>query len=465
MNRQQMIRCDYKTDRCKTKPGHSYRYHHWLVLAGIILGIALVLGAAPNAAKENKKDKVAQLEAAKNIAIPSRVSYVLPLPKAGIPVNPATETYSAPPGKWRIATVRPGDNLSLIFNRHHLSPRQLQNILSLGPETAALHHLYPGDTLRLQIEKKQQLQNLVYKIDENRTLKINWNGNAFQAQVLNHPPTKRINYATATIRNSLFLAAQRAGLSDNITMQLAAIFGWDVDFALDIRSGDNFSVVYEELYLNGEKLRDGNIIAAEFHNRGQSYRAIRYTPPHGRTEYYSPDGKNMRKTFLRTPVAFTRISSRFSLGRKHPILHHIRAHKGVDYAAPRGTPIKATGDGKVVFRGRKGGYGNTIVIQHGGRYSTLYAHMSRFARGMRNGRRIRQGQTIGYVGSTGLATGPHLHYEFRIHGVHHNPLTVALPAAAPLAHKYFRHFRATTAPYLAQLDLLKRTLLATKQGE
>ncbi len=248
-------------------------------------------------------------------------------------------------------------------------------------------------------------------------------------------------------------------------MELAAIFGWDVDFALDIRAGDSFTVVYEELYLNGEKLRDGDILAAEFNNRGKRYRAIRYQDPRGRTEYYSPDGKNMRKAFLRTPVAFTRISSRFSLGRKHPILHHIRAHKGVDYAAPRGTPIKATGDGKIVFRGRKGGYGNTIIIQHGGRYSTLYAHMSRFARSLRTGRRVRQGQVIGYVGSTGLATGPHLHYEFRINGAHHNPLTVRLPDASPLPRKYRRNFKASTAPYLAQLDLLKRNMLAMKNTD
>jgi len=463
MDRQHLIRCDYKTDRCKTKPGHALRYHHWLVLAGIILGIGLILGAAPDPA--NSKDQPPRLTTAKTATGTAKLSYKLPLPKAHTPPNSAAEPRPKHPGKWRSTTVKPGDNLSLIFNRHGLSPRQLQNIMALGPDTAALHRLYPGDTLRLQIDDRQQLQKLIYDIDENRTLKIDWNGASYQTRLVNHPPTKRINYSTATIRNSLFLAAQRAGLSDNITMELAAIFGWDVDFALDIRAGDSFTVVYEELYLNGEKLRDGDILAAEFNNRGKRYRAIRYQDPRGRTEYYSPDGKNMRKAFLRTPVAFTRISSRFSLGRKHPILHHIRAHKGVDYAAPRGTPIKATGDGKIVFRGRKGGYGNTIIIQHGGRYSTLYAHMSRFARSLRTGRRVRQGQVIGYVGSTGLATGPHLHYEFRINGAHHNPLTVRLPDASPLPRKYRRNFKASTAPYLAQLDLLKRNMLAMKNTD
>ena len=248
-------------------------------------------------------------------------------------------------------------------------------------------------------------------------------------------------------------------------MELAGIFGWDIDFALDIRQGDSFAVIYEEVFLDGEKVRDGDIIAATFSNRGESYQAIRYTDASNHTDYYSPDGHSMRKAFLRTPVEFSRISSRFSLGRKHPILNTIRAHKGVDYAAPRGTPIKATGDGKVIYRGVKGGYGNVVIIQHGSSYSTLYGHMSRFARGVHSGSHVKQGQIIGYVGSSGLATGPHLHYEFRINGVHRNPLTVKLPDAQPLPKQYMADFQMHANQLVASLDLLSKTNVALASSD
>ena len=248
-------------------------------------------------------------------------------------------------------------------------------------------------------------------------------------------------------------------MSDTLIMELAGIFGWDVDFALDIRSGDHFTLVYEELYLDGKKQRDGNILAAEFVNRGKSYRALRYVDNAGRADYYSPDGHSMRKAFLRTPVDFTRISSRFG-ERFHPMLKKKKNHHGVDYAAPRGTPIKAAGDGKLLFVGRKGGYGKTVIIQHGGKYSTLYAHMSRIKPGSRRGDHVRQGQVIGYVGSTGRSTGPHLHYEFRINGVHRNPLTVRLPDAAPITAKYKSDFLNKSRGLVALLDMLQRTTVA-----
>ena len=274
---------------------------------------------------------------------------------------------------------------------------------------------------------------------------------------------RQIKQATGVIDSSLFLAAQQAGLSENVTMQLADIFGWDVDFALDIRQGDSFAVVYDEYYRYGKKVRDGDIIAAEFTNRGNTFKAVRYTDPEGFSEYFTPDGKSVRKAFLRTPVNFTHISSRFDLHRKHPILNRIRAHKGVDYAAPVGTPIKATGEGKVVFKGTNGGFGRMIKIQHGQTYTTVYAHMSRYAMHIHSGSHVRQGQIIGYVGMTGLATGPHLHYEFRVNGVHRNPLTVKLPDAAPINVKYKMDFFKQTQPLVAQLDLLQRTAVALNQ--
>jgi murein DD-endopeptidase MepM/ murein hydrolase activator NlpD len=259
------------------------------------------------------------------------------------------------------------------------------------------------------------------------------------------------------------MSAQDAGLSDNLTMEIANIFGWDIDFALDIRKGDAFTVLYEELYLDGEKIDDGNILAAEFVNNGRTYQAVRYTDAGGHTDYYSLDGKSMRKQFLRTPVSIARISSRFNLKRKHPILNKIRAHKGVDYAAARGTPIKATANGRIVHRGKKGGYGNTIIIQHGSKYSTLYAHLSKYRGGLKKGSRVKQGQEIGYVGSSGLATGPHLHYELRVNGVHRDPLRVKLPGAEPLDRKYLDDFMTQANTLLARLDLVRNVQVASNE--
>ncbi len=243
-------------------------------------------------------------------------------------------------------------------------------------------------------------------------------------------------------------------------MELANIFGWDIDFALEIRAGDQFTVVYQEDYLDGRKLRDGPILAAEFVNQGRTYRAVRYVDKNGHADYFTPDGKSVRKAFLRTPVKIARISSRFNLRRKHPILNRIRAHKGVDYAAPKGTPIRASGDGRISYRGRKGGYGKTVIIEHGGGISTLYGHMSRYARKKRTGTRVKQGDIIGYIGKTGLASGNHLHYEFRVNGVHRNPLTVKLPAAKPIARNLKADFERQIQPLIAQLDALSRTMLA-----
>jgi murein DD-endopeptidase MepM/ murein hydrolase activator NlpD len=246
-------------------------------------------------------------------------------------------------------------------------------------------------------------------------------------------------------------------------MELANIFGWDIDFALEIRAGDSFNLIYEEAYLDGEVFDNGNILAAEFTNRGKVFRAIRYQDDQGNSNYYSPDGSSMRKAFLRAPVDFRRISSRFRTARWHPVLGKKRPHKGVDYAAATGTPIKASGDGRVIFRGTKGGYGKTVIIKHGSQYTTLYGHMSRFNKKVKNGSRVQQGQTIGYVGKSGLATGPHLHYEFRVNGVHRNPLTVKIPAAAPIDKRYKSDFQHQSEPLLAKLDLMSRTQLATAE--
>jgi murein DD-endopeptidase MepM/ murein hydrolase activator NlpD len=254
-------------------------------------------------------------------------------------------------------------------------------------------------------------------------------------------------------------------MPDKLIMNLAGIFAWDIDFVLDIRRGDDYFILFEEIYQDGKYVTDGEIVAAEFNNNGRTFRAVRYKDQGGNSDYFTPDGRSVRKAFIRAPVDFTRISSSFNPRRKHPILNTIRAHRGVDYAAPRGTPIKAAGDGKVVFRGRKGGYGNAVILQHGGNISTLYGHMSSFAKSSKLGQRVKQGQTIGYVGSTGLATASHLHYEYRINGVHRNPRTVQLPQAAPIKDEYRQDFLSAAAPILEELDQYKRTQIAAASFE
>ena len=367
------------------------------------------------------------------------------------PVEQADAVEEEQPGTWHEVTVQAGDSLARIFSKQGIPPGQLHDIVASGDAAKKLTRIYPGQKLRMRTSPEDGLLELFYEIDALNQLQVIRSESGYEPQLIAREPERRARRASAEIENSLFLAAQQADLPENITMELAGIFGWDIDFALDIRRGDQFSVLYEDLYLDGERIGTGNILAAEFVNDDKLHQAVRYTDKQGRTDYYTADGRSMRKTFLRTPVEFSRISSRFSLGRKHPILNRIRAHKGVDYAAPRGTPVKATGAGKIVLRGKKGGYGKTVVIQHGSRYSTLYAHLNSYSRGLKNGSRVQQGQIVGYIGSTGLATGPHLHYEFLVNGVHRNPLTVKLPDAAPLPKKYREDFKLATESLLAQL--------------
>lgn len=360
-------------------------------------------------------------------------------------------------------TVNSGDSLYLIFKRLGLPQRDLALMTGSKPLAKKLARLSPRQEFEFYVDTQSRLTRLVHRLDRVRSLHVLRDGESFTFEEVIEPPEVSMATATGVIDRSLFEAGQRAGLSDNLIMQMAEIFGWDVDFALDIRAGDRFALVFEEQYKDGDKIGEGPIVAAEFTNRGRRIRAVRYVDPSGRTDYYSPDGRSMRKAFLRTPVNFTRISSRFSFSRRHPILHKMRAHRGVDYAAPRGTAVKASGEGRVIFAGRKGGYGRTVILKHGSAYTTLYAHLSRFSKGVRTGKRVEQGQIIGYVGSTGLATGPHLHYEFRVRGVHRDPLKVKFPQAAPLARKHMDDFRGKATPLLAKLEMVARTSIATAE--
>jgi murein DD-endopeptidase MepM/ murein hydrolase activator NlpD len=369
-------------------------------------------------------------------------------------VEPSTATVSdpvVPEETWSAVKVRTGDNLSAIFARTGLSAKSLDLIMQSGNETTMFSRIHPGHTIEYQV-RDGQLIALRYSPSAWQTVEARRNGESFQTLLLNHEVETRFRKTEGVIADSLFQSGQKAGLNDALIMDLVSIYAWDVDFALEVRTGDAFRVLYHEHVRDGKIVGTGPILAAEFINQGRSYRSVRFTSSDGRSDYYSDDGVAMRKAFLRTPLKFTRISSTFSQGRKHPVLNLIRAHRGVDYAAPQGTPVKAAGDGTVVYLDNKGGYGRTIVLRHGSGYSTLYAHLSRYARELKRGSRVQQGAIIGYVGMTGLATGPHLHYEFQVAGVHRNPLTVDLPKAEPIQAVELTDFRQQTAPLLAELE-------------
>ncbi|GAB2191444.1 peptidoglycan DD-metalloendopeptidase family protein [Sessilibacter sp. MAH1] len=366
---------------------------------------------------------------------------------------------SEPTQNWQKQVVKSGDNLSNIFKRVKLSDRDVYQFVNSSDSAKGLTKLKPGEEIEFLIEEGE-LVAVRYKPNRLDTLMFNKSDASFDFTQQTAVPDVKLAFNEAQINESLFLAGSRVGMDDSVIMEMANIFGWDIDFVLDIRKGDKFKVLYEEKFLDGEKFANGAILAAEFTNQNKTYRAVRYTDESGDSQYYTPDGQSMRKEFLRTPVDFARISSHFNLQRKHPVLNTIRAHKGTDYAAPKGTPIKAVGDGKVVFAGKKGGYGNAIIIQHGQTYKTLYAHMNNFRRGVKNGTHVKQGQVIGYVGSTGLATGPHLHYEFYVNGAVRNPVTVKLPKAKSIPDAQMLRFAQQTQPHLAKLGVIANTQLA-----
>jgi murein DD-endopeptidase MepM/ murein hydrolase activator NlpD len=396
----------------------------------------------------------------------ARLHYSLPLPEQEISLEQdiAEAAASIEPSIWKTVTIKSGDTLAAIFSRQGISSATTHKIATLNEQTRKLRYIQPGEKIEMLLDEQKQLRQMKYIPDITRTLLLQRNENqSFTSKIINYQLDAYPVYREGKIDRSLFEAAANADIPEDVIMDLVSIFGWDIDFSLDIRQGDRFGIVYEELYKDDVKIRNGRILAAEFVNDGKTYRAVYYTDPSGDSDYYSPDGKSMRKAFLRSPVEFSRISSRFSNKRWHPVLSKWRSHKGVDYAAARGTPVRASGDGKVSFAGRKGGYGRLVVLQHGGRYTSAYGHLHRYAKGVRSGKKVKQGQVIGYVGSSGLATGPHLHYEFRVNGVHRNPLTVKLPEAKPVNAAYLSNFNENTQVYLSMLRLMDRSLADNSQ--
>jgi len=350
--------------------------------------------------------------------------------------------------------VQRNETLDQIFRRLELSLTDLANVRALEGVRAGLDRVRPGDLLTL-VHNGSELMALERALSLTQTLKISRDAdNTFIANVQEVPLARRTVAASGTIESSLFAAGSAVGLRDATTMELAEIFRWDIDFVLDLRTGDSFKVIHEQLLRDGEYVADGEILAAEFMNDGKVFRAVRYVNADGKADYYTPEGKSLRKSFLKAPVQFSRISSVFNPRRKHPVLNRIRAHRGVDYAAPTGTPVRAAGAGRVLYRGVKGGFGNVVELQHSGQVVTRYGHLSRFAKGAGSGSRVEQGQIIGYVGKTGLATGPHLHFEYISHGVYMDPQVVMRKSepGPPIPEAQRAAFDLQTSPLLAQLD-------------
>ena len=376
----------------------------------------------------------------------------------GQPASPA-DTHSGP--LRSTIKLRPGDSLIRVLQKQQIDKADRNAIILANIKP--FKKLVAGKDLAVVTDHNGVLQEVRYA----PTLTYSWrlfrDQNRFQLEKLEHKLDVRQQSVTGVIQQSLFVDGKRAGLSVRHIMNLAEMFGWDIDFALDLRKGDRFAVILEEKYYQGKKAATGDILAAEFINRGRTYRAIAHRNEKGKLSYFTPAGKSLRRTFLRSPVKFSYISSRFTKRRYHPILKKWRAHKGVDYAARSGTPVRSTASGKIAFVGRKGGYGKAIIIKHGGSYSTLYAHLSRYQRRLRRGQKVRQGQIIGYVGSTGLASGPHLHYEFRVNNKHRNPLRFRFPKSNPIANKYKQEFLVTAKQLNQALDVLTKPVQVVRR--
>ncbi len=349
--------------------------------------------------------------------------------------------------------IQSGENLSSIFPLYGIDSHTLEQITRANEIGARFADLAVDKVLHIKLDENYELESLTYKRNMVHTLVAERNGDAFDVRMESKELEEKETLAHGSIQSSLAADGKKAGLSPSVINKLAdKIFAWDIDFSKDLQPGDKFTVIYDEALVDGERFDTGDVLAAEFVISGKPYIAIGYKDKEGNISYYSDKGKKMRKTFLRSPIEFARVSSHFNLRRKHPILNRIRAHKGTDYAARTGTPIKTVGDGKIVFRGRKGGYGNVVIVQHGKKYSSLYAHMSKFNGKFKLGSQVKQGDVVGYVGKSGLATGPHLHYEFRVNGVHKNPLTVKLPRSKPIDKKFLARFKQQTQPYIDQLN-------------
>jgi murein DD-endopeptidase MepM/ murein hydrolase activator NlpD len=445
---------------------HYPRGH--LTLAGALCGLVLVLLLLPLGGDEDEANGRTEIvldidlspEQEQSVATEQEQSDVLALadfvitPQAQpqIEVQPVLEDVTL----WRNIEVKSGDNLSAIFSKVGLSDQDLFRVLNSSDEAKVLNQVYPGYQLDflipVNVDGEGELEQLRLLKSPLEGFLFTLNNNNYDVESILNFPQLRPTFKVGTIADSLFMAGQREQIPAVTIMEMANIFGGVIDFILDPRAGDDFSILYDEKYLDGEFIGHGDILATQYTNQGKTFTAVRYINEEGEVGYYNAEGESMRKAFLRSPLDVFRISSNFNPSRRHPILNTIRAHKGTDYAAPRGTPIRATSDGQVTRASRNGSFGNLVIVKHAGGFETKYAHLSKYANGIKKGKRVRQGDIIGYVGTTGSATGPHLHYEFLMGGVHQNPRTIIdkLPKAESIDPTEMDSFRTQTA------DLLKR---------
>jgi murein DD-endopeptidase MepM/ murein hydrolase activator NlpD len=422
-------------DHQATRPMHALRRLSQLIAC------LLVAGAGLQAARESTR----------MVPPPGHMLFAAPADPQPLGAGLADLRALALPGLATIEViVQRDDTLDHIFRRLQLKLSDLADVRALDGVRELLDRLHPGEQLTF-MHRDGDLVGLARQVSLTQELEVRRTDAGFQAQVRERPVQAQTAVARGVIDSSLFEAANAAGLTDATVLKLAHIFATNIDFMLGLRTGDAFEVEYERLNQYGHYVRDGDVLAARFVNQGHEYVAVRYVGPDGVARYFTPDGRSIEKEFLRAPLEFRRVSSGFSRARLHPILNTIRAHEGTDYAAPMGTPVYAAGDGRVRFRGQKGGYGNVIEIDHGGGFLTVYGHLSRFA-APKSGTPVTRGQTIGYVGMTGLATGPHLHYEFHVNGRFVDPQKVKLPDARPIDPALRADFERASAPLLQRLQ-------------
>ncbi len=367
-----------------------------------------------------------------------------------LPVLPPQPLPARQP-QWQVVHVKPGQTLSGLFQSRDLDFADLKLALDATHKSGTLHDLHPGDAIGFLTDRSGKLEAMRFEQDAEHRVVLRFADGEVTRQMQERHVERRQHIAHGVIRSSLFGAASRAGLSDAMVVKLADVFKYDIDLAREVRTGDSFTVIYDDVWRDGAYLHGGNILAAEFNNRGHRFTAFRFQKPDGSFGYYSEDGRPLERALLRTPLKFSRISSRFGM-RMDPVLHSRHLHAGVDLAAPTGTPIHAAGNGVITIRGWVRGYGRYIRIRNTPAYSTGYGHMSRFASGLHVGSHVHQGQVIGFVGQTGWATGPHLHYEVRIHGRPVNPLTVTMPKPKPLPSKLLAQFKQHAKPFMTRID-------------
>jgi len=428
------------------------------MLVALVIAFSLPYLLVKNFSHQKKEDYTQQLITLPAVEQTQQSTPVQPVVSQNS--DKSLEKSTAAENEWHIVNPRSGDSMATIFKRLGLSASNLHAVLEKNPHSKVLTQIKPKQQLQFLI-RKNQLEKLIIPMDNIRTLIVSREGSGYKTQISSKKIVVQDHYLTATVKGSLYSTAQRLQIPYKLVRQMTSVLNKEIDFSRSIRTGDQFSIMYEAHYVEDKMVGTGDILAVSYTNRGNVYQAIRHINARGERNYYTPNGTSLKKAFTRYPIKFSHISSTFVASRYHPVLHYKRAHKGIDLAASIGTPIHATGDGVITNIGRHNGYGNMVKIKHDKQYSSVYAHMLRFQKGLSKGSKVKRGQVIGYVGQTGLATGPHCHYELHVNNQPRNPTTVALPTAAPISAKEMLAFKANAGTRLARLKLYEEASLAS----